>query len=149
MLSPVDLRSELSSWLWERQVFETRENETVVLVSRPVEATPRTAARRGWFTAAATIAIAALVAYAVFAFEIGAWRGGGTAPFAADHSASAATADEGTPQPAAAAIGGDVPGAEASESGPIARAFSLARARIAEAVLASPTRVDGGSDPSP
>jgi len=31
--STVDLRRTLSSWLWERHVFETRDNETVVLIA--------------------------------------------------------------------------------------------------------------------
>jgi len=31
--SSVDLRRGLASWLWERRVFETRENETVVMVA--------------------------------------------------------------------------------------------------------------------
>ncbi len=31
--SPADLRKALSGWLWERQAFETREGETVVLVA--------------------------------------------------------------------------------------------------------------------
>jgi serine/threonine protein kinase len=50
--SPADLRHTLSGWLWERQVFETRENETLVMVAakpaprlaRPIRLTMATAA---------------------------------------------------------------------------------------------------------
>jgi serine/threonine-protein kinase len=142
-LSPVDLRSELSSWLWERQVFDTRENETVVLVRRSDEATPRTHLRRVWLTAAATVAIAtaAFFSYPLFAHQIDGWKGSGMLSFA-----SPGVADEVTSEPAAAA-GEEASKAVASEPGPIARAFSLARARITEAVFESPARVDGGPGP--
>ncbi len=55
--SPVDLRQQLASWLWEHQVFECRENETVV---RTVEQTsdPET---RSW----RRVSIAALLATAI------------------------------------------------------------------------------------
>jgi serine/threonine protein kinase len=54
-LSPSDLRSELASWLWERQLFATRENETVVLVSQPRDERRRWSSPRIWLAAAAAV----------------------------------------------------------------------------------------------
>jgi serine/threonine protein kinase len=67
-LSPTDLRRELASWLWERQVFETRDNETLVLVSAPREPGSHSRVRRSWLAAAAAVT-AALLAY-----HVAVWR---------------------------------------------------------------------------
>ncbi len=49
--SPADCSAELATWLWERQVFETRKNETVVMLA---PAPPRRRlGGRGWVAAAA------------------------------------------------------------------------------------------------
>ncbi len=39
--SPADLRAMLSGWLWERQVFETRSNETVVMIAATTPSSTR------------------------------------------------------------------------------------------------------------
>ena len=56
--SPVDLQAELASWLWERQVFEQRANETVLLL--PTPAAPPPEPSRRWILGAVACGIAAL-----------------------------------------------------------------------------------------
>jgi hypothetical protein len=56
--SPVDLQAELASWLWERQVFERRDNETVLLV--PTPAAPPSEPSRRWILGAVACGVAAL-----------------------------------------------------------------------------------------
>lgn len=121
-LSPADLRSELASWLWERQVFETRENETVVLVNRPDDGTTRTHLRRAWLIAALAVAVAAA---ALIANQIDIWIGEGVFPFASPGSVAAEQA----------AHAATATGEEESGSGGIVSALSLARARFTETIL--------------
>ncbi len=58
--SPVDMQRKLAGWLWERQVFECRNNETVVQASEPFEREPS----MNWAAALAAAAI-------VFALSVG------------------------------------------------------------------------------
>jgi eukaryotic-like serine/threonine-protein kinase len=58
--SPADLHHTLSGWLWERQVFETRENETVVMVAAK-SAQPISRPIKFATAAAALIAISVLL----------------------------------------------------------------------------------------
>jgi cytochrome c-type biogenesis protein CcmH/NrfG len=60
--STVDLRRELAGWLWEHQVFECRDNETVV---RTGEAGQKSSPR--WKRTSRIAAMAAIVATAVIA----------------------------------------------------------------------------------
>jgi serine/threonine-protein kinase len=48
--SPADVRAELASWLWNHQVHETRDGETVVRIAAP--ASPRRARASSWLLAA-------------------------------------------------------------------------------------------------
>jgi serine/threonine-protein kinase len=58
--SPADCAAELATWLWERQVFDKRDNETVVKVGGSLPSAPFRVRRSIAFAAAATLAIAAL-----------------------------------------------------------------------------------------
>lgn len=110
-LSPADLRGELATWLWERQVFETRKNETVVLAVRPAPRVRRSLLRG--------VGLAAAILVATAAYHVDAW------PKLRSFFAS----------PAAEGIeAADQHGAEreASEFAGIAKTFSLARTRFAE-----------------
>jgi len=62
--SPTDLRTELASWLWSRQVFDRRENETVVQVA----ATARPASGRR--IARPLLAVLLTMLAAAIAFEL-------------------------------------------------------------------------------
>lgn len=66
--SPIDLRQQLAGWLWEHQVFECRENETVVRTVEPVNGLGRSAWRRGPIAAllAAAIGLGLLAARPAF-----------------------------------------------------------------------------------
>jgi len=63
-LSPADLRAELARWLWARQLFEQRPEETVVRVAAPAL---RRSGRRvaGPILAAALAAVAAALAFGI------------------------------------------------------------------------------------
>ncbi len=121
-LSPADLRSELASWLWEHQVFETRENETVLLVNRPADGSVSTQLRRAQLAAALATALAAA---ALFAHQLDVWIDEGVFAGAAPPEAIE-TRDE---QMATAnrENGSGVDG--------IANALSIARTRIAESIF--------------
>jgi len=54
-ISPADCQMALASWFWERQVFETREGETVVKVARP--SISRKSGLHRFAAAAATLAL--------------------------------------------------------------------------------------------
>jgi serine/threonine protein kinase len=56
-LSPVDLRGDLASWLWERQVFDTRDGETVVRIAAHGPTRVRRAPRRLARAVAATLCL--------------------------------------------------------------------------------------------
>jgi hypothetical protein len=53
--SPADARAELASWLWDHQVHETRDGETVVRVASA--SAPPAETRSGWLIAALACAI--------------------------------------------------------------------------------------------
>ena len=62
--SSVDLRRELAGWLWEHQVFECRENETIVRTGEAVIETETPMVRRGLLAAlAATVAAMILTSF--------------------------------------------------------------------------------------
>jgi serine/threonine-protein kinase len=64
--SAADLRRSLSSWLWERHVFEVRANETVVMVAAGAGSrAPRRQGIRLTMAAAAAIGAVALLGYSV------------------------------------------------------------------------------------
>ena len=114
-LSPADLRSELASWLWERQVFETRKNETVVLVNRRHDGT------RQWPLRRTLLAAAAAATAVLLALQIGAWMGEGAlrSPAASALQAARTAPDQtGTPR---------------AEPYEFADTLSLARARLSDA----------------
>jgi len=63
--SPADVRSELASWLWDHQLFETRENETVLRIA------PAAVARDGphWGTQWALVSLALVVAASILLID--------------------------------------------------------------------------------
>ena len=117
-LSPPDLRSELASWLWERQVFETRENETVVLVNPPRDASQHWRPRHAWLAAAAMLTAVLLV------YQLGAWMGDGTLRWRPNGGSGA---------PAHVAYD-ETDGRRADPSSDFADTWSLARSRLSYAV---------------
>lgn len=56
--SPADLQAELAKWLWEKQVFEKRSNETILLVPTPDAPAPESPRR--WLLGAVACGITAL-----------------------------------------------------------------------------------------
>jgi hypothetical protein len=67
-ISPTDLRTELASWLWSRQVFERRQNETVVQVTATVSG--RRAGGRRIARPLLAVLLATLAAAIAFELEI-------------------------------------------------------------------------------
>ncbi len=61
--SAADLRVELASWLWDHQLFERRDNETLVQVARPDLAAPRRTRR--WAIPLLVASLAALAAASI------------------------------------------------------------------------------------
>jgi serine/threonine-protein kinase len=65
--SPADARAEIASWLWKQSVFETRENETVVLLVRSSASdSPKRGRRALALALAASLLAAALAVQRVF-----------------------------------------------------------------------------------
>ena len=62
--SPADLRVELASWLWDHQLFERRNDETLVQV-----AAPSPAARRPWAASVLVLSLAALAAASILLLD--------------------------------------------------------------------------------
>jgi serine/threonine-protein kinase len=61
--SPADTRSELASWLWDQQLFERRDNETVVRVAAPIE--PDGSSLSKWVLPILAISLAGLAAASI------------------------------------------------------------------------------------
>jgi serine/threonine-protein kinase len=73
--SSTDVRAELASWLWEQQLFEVRQNETVVQLVRSEGAG---STRSGWVAPLLAASLAALVAASILLVDIRSRPDGGT-----------------------------------------------------------------------
>ena len=71
--SPTDLRQHLASWLWEHQVFECRDNETVVRTFEPISDSPTRSWRRA--SIAALLATAIGIGWFVTSTQFEPWSG--------------------------------------------------------------------------